>query len=120
MKICLERNIPKIGKQGELSDLPLLNVYNKGRFASRKRAVIMLRETQGTMIEVSAYSGYRANERPLYFVLECQRVDVEEILDRWYGEDYDFFKILGNDGRVYLLKWHRALDTWFFEKILER
>ncbi|NQU16207.1 MAG: hypothetical protein HQ561_18780 [Desulfobacteraceae bacterium] len=69
------------------------------------------------MIEVRAYSGYKANERPLCFVLEGRRVDVEEILDRWYGEDHDFFKVLalGLDGCVYQLKWHRGLDTWFLE-----
>ncbi|MBL7210750.1 MAG: hypothetical protein ISS61_00060 [Desulfobacteraceae bacterium] len=67
------------------------------------------------MIEVRAYSGYKANERPLCFVLEGRRVDVEEILDRWYGEDHDFFKVLGLDGCVYQLKWHRALDSWFLE-----
>jgi len=75
----------------------------------------MKRKSHDQIIEVMAYSGYKANERPLYFVLADKRVDVVEVLDRWYGEDYDFFKIRGNDDNGYLIKWHRVLDVWFVE-----
>ncbi|MGD2124972.1 MAG: hypothetical protein PVG99_02760 [Desulfobacteraceae bacterium] len=71
-------------------------------------------------IEVVAYSGYKANERPLYFVLDNKKREVAEIIDRWYGVEHDYFKILADDGRVYLLKWHRLLDLWFLVKIFER
>jgi hypothetical protein len=71
-------------------------------------------------IEVVAYSGYKANERPLYLVLDEQRLEVKNTLDKWYGVEHDYFKVLADDGRVYLLKWHRSLDLWFVEKILER
>ena len=71
-------------------------------------------------IEVVAYSGYRANERPLYLVLDEQRLEVKDTLDTWYGVEHDYFKVLAEDGKVYLIKWHRSLDLWFVEKILER
>jgi hypothetical protein len=71
-------------------------------------------------IEVVAYSGYKANERPLYLVLDEQRLEVKNTLDTWYGVEHDYFKVLAEDGKVYLLKWHRSLDLWFVEKILER
>ncbi len=71
-------------------------------------------------IEVVAYSGYKANERPLYLVLDEQRLEVKKTLDTWYGVEHDYFKVLADDGKVYLLKWHRSLDLWFIEKILER
>ncbi len=71
-------------------------------------------------IEVVAYSGYKANERPLYLVLDEQRLEVKKTLDTWYGVEHDYFKVLAGDGKVYLLKWHRSLDVWFIEKILER
>ncbi len=71
-------------------------------------------------IEVVAYSGYKANERPLYLVLDEQRLEVKKTLDTWYGVEHDYFKVLADDGKVYLLKWHRFLDMWFIEKILER
>ena len=71
-------------------------------------------------VEVVAYSGYKANERPLYFVLDEKRLKVSEVLDRWYGPDHDYFKVIAEDGRVYLLKWHRLLDLWFVVKAFER
>ena len=71
-------------------------------------------------IEVVAYSGYKANERPLYLVLDEERLEVKNTIDRWFGVEHDYFKVLADDGKVYLLKWHRTLDLWFVEKILER
>lgn len=68
-------------------------------------------------VEVVAYSGYKANERPLYFVLGGIRHSVLNIIDRWYGTEHDYFKVLAEDDRVYLLKWHRALDLWFVVKV---
>lgn len=63
-------------------------------------------------IGVMAYSGFKANERPLWLVVDGSEVKVKEVLDRWYGADHDFFKVLGQNGRVYLIRWHRARDVW--------
>jgi hypothetical protein len=71
-------------------------------------------------IEVVAYSGYKANERPLYFVMDNRRLEVTDIIDRWYGEEHDYFKVLAEDGRVYLLKWQRIADIWFVVQVRER
>ena len=71
-------------------------------------------------IEVVAYSGYKANEKPLYFVFEQKKLDVVDVVDRWYGEEHDYFKVLADDGKVYLIRWHRLLDSWFLLKITER
>lgn len=65
---------------------------------------------------VSAYSGYKANERPLDFVYGNEKKEVRQILDRWYGEGCDCFKLLANDGAVYLLKWRRYQDAWLVRK----
>jgi hypothetical protein len=71
-------------------------------------------------IDVVAYSGYKANERPLYFVLDDQKKEVKGILDRWYGMEHDYFKVQADDGYVYLLKWQRSLDIWLLVKRCER
>jgi len=71
-------------------------------------------------IEVAAYSGCKANERPLHFVLERKRLGVVEGLDRWYGIEHDYFKVLADDGKVYLICWNRILDLWCVVKIEER
>ncbi|MBW1901026.1 MAG: hypothetical protein JRJ20_05260 [Deltaproteobacteria bacterium] len=67
-------------------------------------------------IKVIAYSGYKANERPVYFMLDRNKKTVEEILNRWYGPDHDYFKVLADDGCMYLLKRHRSLDCWYCEE----
>ena len=69
-------------------------------------------------IEVVAYSGYKANERPLSFVLEQKKLAVVDVLDRWYGVEHDYFKVLADDGKVYLIRWHRLPDLWFVVKIM--
>ena len=63
-------------------------------------------------IEVRSYSGYKANERPLSFELGERNFQVKRIVERWFGEDHDYFKVLADDGGVYLLKWNRNLDRW--------
>jgi hypothetical protein len=80
----------------------------------------MLEDSQVKKIEVAAYSGYKANERPLHFLLNEKRLEIKGVLDRWYGQEHDYFKILADDGRVYILKWHRDLDIWFLVKVIER
>ncbi|UCF84792.1 MAG: hypothetical protein JSV50_03945 [Desulfobacteraceae bacterium] len=73
---------------------------------------------ESQVIEVIGYSGYKANELPLYFVLEQQKLEVRKVLDRWLGQDHDYFKVLADDGRVYLLKWHRSLVIWFLVRAI--
>jgi len=71
-------------------------------------------------IEVVAYSGYKANERPLYFLLEGKKKVVIKVVDRWYGVEHDYFKVTADDGKVYLLKWHRSLDVWLMVQAFDR
>lgn len=68
---------------------------------------------QGFQLEVSCYAGYRYPERPVSFNLLERTFVVEEVLDRWYGEDYLYFKVRADDQRVYLLKYDQHEDQWF-------
>jgi len=43
---------------------------------------------------------------------------VEEIIDQWYGINGDYFKVLANDNKVYLIKYNRNEDLWTLEKIV--
>ena len=73
-------------------------------------------KTNDVKIEVVTYSGYKANERPLSFMLDSRKRDVTEVVDQWIGPDYDYFRVIADDGLLYLLKWNRSLDRWFLEK----
>ncbi len=72
----------------------------------------MPKDTDNKKIQVITYSGYKANERPLHFLVDGEDIKVREIVDRWYGEDHDFFKVVGDDGHTYVLKWHRSQGEW--------
>ena len=71
-------------------------------------------------VDVQSYAGSKAHERPRRFSLEGRTVEVVEIVDRWYeaGVDprrppADYFKVRGDDGEVYLLRYSRRGEAWF-------
>jgi len=62
---------------------------------------------------VRCYSGYKADERPVSFLLQDgERRTVENVIDQWYGEDHTYFKVLADDHMVYVLRHDRGLDEW--------
>ncbi|HCJ67055.1 MAG TPA: hypothetical protein DHV62_06960 [Elusimicrobia bacterium] len=67
------------------------------------------------MLKVNCYSGYRANERPVSFSLGEKEFQVKEILDRWYGPDYQYFKVKADDENIYILKYDENKDFWELE-----
>ena len=62
--------------------------------------------------QVSTYSGHRLHERPVSFIWKDRRLEVREILEQGYEPDSLFFKVIAADGGVYLLRYHRATDSW--------
>jgi len=69
-------------------------------------------------IQVSCYSGYKADERPIQFTFRGRKLTVLELLDRWYGPDHSYFKVVAHDNRIYLIRYDHDDDLWTMEKIL--
>jgi hypothetical protein len=63
-------------------------------------------------VKVDCYAGYRGEETPRRIDLEGRRVEVVEVIDRWYGQDHRYFKLQGDDGAVYLLRHDESADRW--------
>ncbi len=63
-------------------------------------------------LAVECYAGYRADERPTALTLGGQRIAVRSILDRWLGEDHAYFKIVGEDGALYLIRQDLNQNGW--------
>lgn len=63
-------------------------------------------------ITVQTYSGYRADERPISFTVVDRRFEVREILDQWQGEDHAYFKVIADDGNLYIIRHDKAADDW--------
>jgi hypothetical protein len=54
----------------------------------------------------------RADAEPLRFILGERTIEVDDLLDRWYGADADYVRVLGGDGHLYVLKHLRADRQW--------
>lgn len=58
----------------------------------------------------------RVDERgepvPTTFALGGRRIQVAAILDAWFGRDHRYFKIHGEDDRVYLLRHDIPSGEW--------
>jgi len=63
-------------------------------------------------IHVNAYSGYKANERPLEFVLDDDYYEIVEVEDRWYEPEAVYFRVRTTDGKRYLLRYNETADDW--------
>jgi hypothetical protein len=58
-------------------------------------------------LNVQCYAGYKADERPVRFTFANGRtLVVEQVLDQWYGSDYECFRVRADDGNVYVLRHH--------------
>jgi hypothetical protein len=63
-------------------------------------------------IQVECYAGYRGEESPRRFTLGKRWIEAEKILDRWIGPDHRYFKVLGDDGAIYILRYESSNDRW--------
>jgi len=70
-------------------------------------------------IQVECYSGYKANERPIAFTYQGRRLEISEIIDRWYEGGVkpdqpviDYFKVRTSEGQVFLLRYLSLFDAW--------
>jgi len=63
-------------------------------------------------VRVEAYSGYKADERPLRFLLGDHWRLVVEVTDRWYGPDARYFRVKAEDGNLYILRLDEATGEW--------
>ncbi|HZP68989.1 MAG TPA: hypothetical protein VFB29_03515 [Pseudolabrys sp.] len=60
-------------------------------------------------VETSRDTG---RELPLAFKFLGRRVTVVSVVDQWFGPDYRYCKIKGDDGAVYILRVVEHSATW--------
>ena len=63
-------------------------------------------------LKVNTYSGYKNDERPTAFTFAERTFQVREIIDRWYGEDHAYFKLIADDDNLYVLRHDDETDSW--------
>lgn len=64
------------------------------------------------MIHVDCTDGDERDLAPERFVVAERTLEVEAVLDRWFGATYTYFKVRAADGQTYILKHDRATGTW--------
>ena len=85
------------------------------RFVSTKRARDRTsRSASPTLMRVyvECHAGYRAEETPRALRLGERRVEVVDVIDRWIGPDHRYFKLRGDDGAIYIVRYDRERDEW--------
>ena len=59
---------------------------------------------------------YRKNAKgiktPTLLYLADREIEITEVLDRWYAEKRDYYKVQGIEGCVYILCHHSKQDSW--------
>ncbi len=68
-----------------------------------------------TTIKVECYAGYRADQRPIRFVLGDKAFRVVEVNDQWYSPHAIYFRVLAEDGNTYVLRHDEGNDSWTLE-----
>jgi len=63
-------------------------------------------------IRVECYAGYRGEETPVRFYLGERKVEVIEVLDRWLSPAHRYFKVKGDDGGLYIIRYDVPSDQW--------
>lgn len=75
-------------------------------------------------VQVKCYSGFRANERPLSFILSGREFSVMDIEGSWFEEDETSrerracFRVRADDGDLYLLSYLPGRDSWILKKVI--
>lgn len=55
-------------------------------------------------LDVECRVGPLGDPEPAAFMLGGSRVEVVQIVDRWFGPDYTYFKVTGQDQSTYILR----------------
>jgi hypothetical protein len=69
-------------------------------------------EAATTAVRVECYAGHRAEESPRRFFIGKRAIGVIEIIDRWLDPDHRYFKLRGDDGGIYILRYDLDTDAW--------
>lgn len=64
------------------------------------------------MHSIRVECGTGRSAMPRRFVLGDRTVEVDDVLDRWYGDEADYFRVRGADGHLYVLKRVRDDEAW--------
>jgi hypothetical protein len=63
-------------------------------------------------VQVEPCTGRLGLGMPMRFRFCRREVEIVETVDQWYGPDYCYLKIKGNDGNLYILRINEGRGEW--------
>jgi hypothetical protein len=63
-------------------------------------------------VQVEPCAGHLGLEMPRRFRFGRREIEIVETVDQWDGRDYCYFKIKGNDGNLYILRFEQDRGEW--------
>jgi hypothetical protein len=61
-------------------------------------------------VQIAPHADLRAMPQAFYW--GGRRIDIIEIIDRWFGPGYGYVKVRAHDRSVYILRFHEICDSW--------
>jgi hypothetical protein len=52
------------------------------------------------------------NPAPRRLHFDGRHIEIVETIDQWYGADYRYLKVRGDDGGLYILHFNESRDEW--------
>ena len=72
-----------------------------------------------TAIKVECSTRSTGDEQRVSFVVNDKKLMVEKTVDQWPGQDMEYFKVLADDGKGYLLTRNGNTGQWSLEKVFQ-
>lgn len=63
-------------------------------------------------VRVECHAGYRDEETPRRFYIGTRTIEVVDVIDRWLAPEHRYFKVLGNDDGIYILRYDTTSNRW--------
>ena len=63
-------------------------------------------------LRVECHAGSRGEETPRRFHIGTRTIEVIEVVDRWLSPDHRYFKVLGDDEGIYILRYDTSANRW--------
>jgi hypothetical protein len=63
-------------------------------------------------VRVECYAGHRGEETPRRLFVDERAIELTEVLDQWLAPDHRYFKVLGANGALYILRYDVDGGFW--------
>jgi hypothetical protein len=94
----------------------LMNLPVEGSPARRHTGsachVAIVKGQAAMRVQVESVADDRGVELPGRLHLGGRKVEIVERDDQWHGADYRYFKVKGDDGNVYILRFDESRSEW--------